>query len=52
MFIEDWALTTQSVLLRDKPTDGVLAAPRGYVNQWVPFPPEELPNMGRFRWRD
>ena len=52
LFVEDWVLTSQSVLLRDKPTDGVLAPPRSYMGQWVPFPPEELPNMGRFRWRD
>ena len=32
--------------------DGVLAPPTSYKGQWVPFPPEELPNMGRFRWRD
>jgi hypothetical protein len=52
LFIENWVLTSQSVLLRAKPTDGVLAPPRTYVNEWVPFPPEELPNMGRFYWRD
>jgi hypothetical protein len=52
MFVEDWVLTTQSLVLRGKPTDGVLAPPRSYGNAWVPFPPEELPNMGRFYWRD
>jgi len=52
LFIEDWVLTTQSVVVRGKPSDGVLAPPRSYMNQWVPFPPEELPNMGRFRWHD
>jgi hypothetical protein len=52
LFVEDWVLTTQSVVLRDKPSDGVLAPPRSYGNSWVPFPPEELPNMGRFYWRD
>jgi len=52
LFVEDWVLTTQSVVLRGKPSDGVLAPPRAYMGQWVPFPPEELPNMGRFRWRD
>ncbi len=52
LFVEDWVLSTQSVVLRDKPTDGVLAPARAYEGQWVPFPPEELPNMGRFRWRD
>lgn len=52
LFVEDWVLTTQSVVLRGKPSDGVLAPPRSYGNSWVPFPPEELPNMGRFYWRD
>lgn len=52
LFVEDWVLTSQSVLLRGKPTDAVLAPPRSYMNQWVPFPPEELPNMGRFYWRN
>jgi hypothetical protein len=52
LFIESWVLTSQSVILRARPTDGVLAPPRTYVNEWVPFPPEELPNMGRFYWRD
>ena len=28
LFVEDWVLTTQSVVLRDKPSDGVLAPPR------------------------
>ncbi len=44
-------LTSQSLLLRGKPGDGVLAPPRTY-QEWVPFPPQELPNMGRFYWRE
>lgn len=52
LFVEDWVLTTQSVVMRGKPSDGVLAPQRSYGNAWVPFPPEELPNMGRFYWRD
>jgi hypothetical protein len=52
LFIENWVLTSQSVILRARPADGVLAPPRTYVDEWVPFPPEELPNMGRFYWRD
>ena len=52
LFVEDWAFTTQSLVLRGKPSDGVLAPPQAYAGQWVPFPPEEPPNMGRFRWRD
>ena len=51
LFVENWVLTSQSLLLRAKPSDGVLAPPRTY-QEWVPFPPEELPNMGRFYWRD
>lgn len=51
LFVENWVMTSQSVLLRSKPSDGVLVPPRTY-QEWVPFPPEELPNMGRFHWRD
>jgi hypothetical protein len=51
LFVENWVLTSQSLLMRGKPSDGVLAPPRTY-QEWVPFPPEELPNMGRFYWRD
>lgn len=51
LFVENWVLTSQSLLLRRKPSDGVLAPPRSY-RDWVPFPPEELPNMGRFYWND
>lgn len=51
LFVENWVLTSQSLLMRSKPSDGVLAPPRTYQD-WVPFPPEELPNMGRFYWRD
>lgn len=51
LFVENWVLTSQSLLLRGKPSDGVLAPPRSY-QEWVPFPPQELPNMGRFYWRD
>lgn len=51
LFVENWVLTSQSLLLRGKPGDGVLAPPRTY-QEWVPFPPQELPNMGRFYWRE
>jgi len=51
LLVEDWVLTSQSLLLRSKPSDGVLAPPRDFT-EWVPFPPQELPNMGRFYWRD
>jgi hypothetical protein len=51
LLVENWVLTSQSLLVRAKPTDGVLAPPRDFT-EWVPFPPQELPNMGRFYWRD
>jgi hypothetical protein len=51
LMVENWVLTTQSMLVRSKPDDGVLAPPRDYT-EWVPFPPEELPNLGRFYWHD
>jgi hypothetical protein len=44
-------LTSQSLLLRGKPRDGVLAPPRHFTDG-CRFPPQELPNMGRFYWRD
>jgi len=51
LLIENWVLTSQSLLLRGQPSDGVLAPPHSFT-EWVPFPPQELPNMGRFYWRD
>jgi hypothetical protein len=51
LMVENWVLTTQSLLVRSKPADGVLAPPRDYT-EWVPFPPQELPNLGRFYWHD
>jgi hypothetical protein len=51
LLVENWVLTSQSLLLRSKPSDGVLAPPRDFTD-WVPFPPQELPNLGRFYWRD
>jgi hypothetical protein len=50
LLVENWVLTSQSLLLRSKPSDGVLAPPRDFTD-WVPFPPTELPNLGRFYWR-
>jgi hypothetical protein len=51
LLVENWVLTSQSLLLRSKSSDGVLA-PSLDFSEWVPFPPQELPNMGRFYWRD
>jgi hypothetical protein len=43
-------LTTQSLALRSKPDDAVVAPPKGF-DEWVPFPPREPPNIGQFFWR-
>jgi hypothetical protein len=51
LLVENWVLTSQSLLLRGGAGDGVLAPPRSFT-EWAPFPPQELPNMGRFYWRD
>ena len=31
--------------------DGIILPPKAYYGEWVPFQPEEPPNMGRFYWR-
>jgi hypothetical protein len=50
LLVENWVLTTQSLALRSKADDAVLAPPRGF-DEWVPFPPREPPNIGQFFWR-
>ena len=52
LLVENWVLTSQSLVLRGKPTDGVLAPPRDFTATLGAVPAEELPNMGRFYWRD
>ncbi|SKA38823.1 hypothetical protein SAMN02745126_06114 [Enhydrobacter aerosaccus] len=49
--VENWTLPAQSLMLRSKPGDGVVAPPRSYSG-WLPFPPDDPPNFGRFFWRD
>ena len=51
LFVENWVLSSQSLLLRSKPGDGIIVPPRDFKS-WVPFPPLEPPNMGRFVWRE
>jgi len=51
LLVENWVLTTQSLALRSKPGDAVVAPPKGF-DEWVPFPPREPPNIGLFFWRD
>lgn len=51
LMVENWVLSTQSLVLRAKYGDGIILTPKGF-NDWVPFPPLEPPNIGRFYWRD
>jgi hypothetical protein len=51
LMVENWVLTCQSLVLRARQGDAVLAPPRSFTD-WVPFPPTEPPNVGRFYWRD
>jgi hypothetical protein len=51
LFVENWVMPSQSLALRSKPGEGMVLPPRDF-QRWVPFPPLEPPNMGRFVWRD
>ena len=51
LLVENWVLTSQSLALRSKSGDAVVAPPRDFT-EWVPFPPREPPNIGLFFWRD
>jgi len=46
---DGWQLTTLSLVLRASPSDGVIAAPAGWTG-FVPYPMDDLPELGRFRW--
>jgi len=51
LLVEIWVLTSQSLALRSKSDDAVVAPPKDFT-EWVPFPPREPPNIGLFFWRD
>lgn len=51
LMVENWVLTCQSLVLRSKRGDGIVAPPRTFTD-WVPFPPSQPPNLGQFYWRD
>ena len=43
-----WVAT---LAVRGSDADGIILPPKAYYGEWVPFQPEEPPNMGRFYWR-
>ena len=52
-FVEDWALPSESRVLRHAPTDGIVLAPAGHVG-WLFFDGRrpEPATADRFLWRD
>jgi hypothetical protein len=51
LLVEAWILPSQSLALRAKRGDGIIAPPRGF-NDWQPFPPTEPYPLGHYLWRD
>jgi hypothetical protein len=51
LLVEAWILPSQSLALRARRGDGIIAPPREF-NAWQPFPPNEPYPLGRFTWRD
>lgn len=49
--VESWILPSQSLILRAKRGDGIIAPPREF-NAWQPFPPAEPYPLGSYIWRD
>jgi len=51
LLVENWSMPSQSLVLRSKAGDGIVAPFRWYTG-WSPFPPEMSPDLGRYTWRD
>lgn len=49
--VEAWILPSQSLALRAKRGDGIIAPPHDF-DSWQPFPPERPYPLGSFAWRD
>lgn len=48
---ETWSLPITSTILRAGAADGVIAPPQGYAG-FLPYAVSDLPDLGRYRWRD
>ena len=46
-----WILPSQSLALRAKRGDGIIAPPRDFKS-WQPFPPTDPYPLGKYTWRD
>ena len=51
LLVEAWILPSQSLALRAKRGDGIIAPPKDF-NAWQPFPPAEPYPLGKYVWRD
>jgi hypothetical protein len=51
MMVEAWILPSQSLAMRTKRGDGIIAPPKGF-NAWQPFPPADPYPLGGYTWRD
>lgn len=51
MLVEPWILPSQSLALRSRHGDGIIAPPRDF-DGWQPFPPNEPYPLGPYVWRD
>jgi hypothetical protein len=51
LLVEAWILPSQSLALRAKRGDGIIAPPKDF-NAWQPFPPADPYPLGKYVWRD
>jgi hypothetical protein len=51
MLVEAWILPSQSLAMRAKRGDGIIAPPKDF-NAWQPFPPADPYPLGGYTWRD
>ena len=51
LLVEAWILPSQSLAMRAKRGDGIIAPPRDF-KAWQPFPPDDPYPLGTFVWRD
>ncbi len=51
LLVEAWILPSQSLALRAKRGDGIIAPPRDF-GAWQPFPPAQPYPLGKYIWRD
>ncbi|MGZ3342289.1 MAG: hypothetical protein ACXU9B_21035 [Reyranella sp.] len=51
LLVEAWILPSQSLALRAKRGDGIVAPPKDF-GAWQPFPPAQPYPLGKYVWRD